>query len=116
MTKKVMLIYVSSTGNGKGGNQGNNNKFYYVELTESDDVITRYGRVGDTGTTLTKSGLGLRGFEKLVKSKKPTKKEKEHLFTILRGVYVRCDFVNKGMDSKSTVEKKEQEIKALLGL
>lgn len=54
--------------------------------------------------------------EALVKSKKPTKKEKEHLFTILRGVYVRCDFVNKGMDSKSTVEKKEQEIKALLGL
>lgn len=52
--------------------------------------------------------------EALVKSKKPTKKEKEHLFTILRGVYVRCDFVNKGMDSKSTVEKKEQEIKDLL--
>lgn len=69
MTKKVMLIYVSSTGNGKGGNQGNNNKFYYAELTESDDVITRYGRVGDTGTTLTKSGLGLKGFEKLVRSK-----------------------------------------------
>ena len=54
--------------------------------------------------------------EALVKSKKPTKKEKEHLFTILRGVYVRCDFVNKDLDSKKVIEQKEKEIKALLGL
>ena len=54
--------------------------------------------------------------EKLVKSKKPTKKEKEHLFTILRGVYVRCDFVNKDLDGKKVIEQKEKEIKALLGL
>ena len=54
--------------------------------------------------------------EKLVKSKKPTKKEKEHLFTILRGVYVRCDFVNKDQDGKKVIEQKEKEIKALLGL
>ena len=54
--------------------------------------------------------------EALVKSKKPTKKEKEHLFTILRGVYVRCDFVNKDLDGKKVIEQKEKEIKALLGL
>lgn len=54
--------------------------------------------------------------EALVKSKKPTKKEKEHLFTILRGVYVRCDFVNKDQDGKKVIEQKEKEIKALLGL
>ena len=54
--------------------------------------------------------------EVLVKSKKPTKKEKEHLFTILRGVYVRCDFVNKNQDGKKVIEQKEKEIKTLLGL
>ncbi len=54
--------------------------------------------------------------EALVKSKKPTKKEKEHLFTILRGVYVRCDFVNKDQDGKKVIEQKEKEIKELLGL
>lgn len=54
--------------------------------------------------------------ETLIKSKKPTKKEKEHLFTILRGVYVRCDFVNKDQDGKKVIEQKEKEIKELLGL
>ena len=68
MTKKVMLIYVSSTGNGKGGNKGNNNKFYYIELND-EDVITRYGRVGDAGVTLSKPSVGLKGFEKLIRSK-----------------------------------------------
>lgn len=54
--------------------------------------------------------------EALIKSKKPTKKEKEHLFTILRGVYVRCDFVNKDQDGKKVIEQKEKEIKELLGI
>jgi len=67
--KKAMLIYVSSTGNGKGGNTGNNNKFYYIELKESGDVYFRYGRVGTSGSDGTKQGVGLAGFHKLMKSK-----------------------------------------------
>ena len=67
--KKAMLIYVSSTGNGKGGNTGNNNKFYYIELKESGDVYFRYGRVGTSGSDGTKPGVGLAGFHKLMKSK-----------------------------------------------
>lgn len=67
--KHTMLIYVSSEGNGKGGNTGNNNKFYYAELKENDDVIARYGRVGDTGTQITKASAGLKGFNKLIKAK-----------------------------------------------
>lgn len=49
------------------------------------------------------------------KTKKPTKKELEHLFTIIRGVYVKTDFESNNQDSKTTIEKKEQEIKQLLG-
>lgn len=67
--KHCMLIYVSSEGNGKGGNTGNNNKFYYAELKENDDVIARYGRVGDIGTTITKANTGIKGFNKLIKAK-----------------------------------------------
>lgn len=48
--------------------------------------------------------------------KKPTKKEKEHLFKIIRGVYVRTNFEAKDQDSKATIEKKEKEIKELLEL
>lgn len=70
MSQKIMLIYVSSTGNGKGCNLGNNNKFYYIELKDNDDVFAKYGRVGTEGTTLTKTSAGLSGFNKLVKSKK----------------------------------------------
>lgn len=48
--------------------------------------------------------------------KKVNKKEKEHLFTIIRGVYVRTDFENKDQDSKAVINKKEKEIKELLEL
>lgn len=48
--------------------------------------------------------------------KKPNKKEKEHLFKIIRGVYVRTNFEAKDQDSKATIEKKEKEIKELLEL
>jgi hypothetical protein len=48
--------------------------------------------------------------------KKPLKKELEHLFTIIRGVYVQTSFETGNMDSKATIEKKESEIKQLLGL
>ena len=46
--------------------------------------------------------------------KKPTKKDKEHLFTIIRGVYVRTNFEANDQDSKAIIEKKEKEIKELL--
>lgn len=50
----------------------------------------------------------------LVEKKKLTKKDKENLFTILRGVYVRCDFVNQDQDSKQTIMDKEDEIKEFI--
>lgn len=49
-------------------------------------------------------------------TKKPTKKEIEHLFKIIRGVYIRTNFENKDQDGKAVIEKKEKEIKELLGL
>lgn len=64
---KKMLIYVSSKGNGIGGNTGNNNKFYYMELN-GDVVNIRYGRVGTKGQTTSKMG-GEREFNKILKAK-----------------------------------------------
>lgn len=46
--------------------------------------------------------------------KKVSKKDKENLFTIIRGVYVRTDFENNDQDTKKTIELKEQQIKDLL--
>lgn len=48
--------------------------------------------------------------EKIFKKKKPAKKDKEHIFTILRGAYVRTNFENGDQDSKAVIEKKEKEI------
>jgi hypothetical protein len=42
--------------------------------------------------------------------KKITKREKEVLFEIIRGVYIRTDFENKNQDSKKVIELKEKEI------
>ena len=46
--------------------------------------------------------------------KKPTKKEREHLFQILRGVYIQTDFINGQQDNKDTIKRKEEEIKEFL--
>lgn len=47
----------------------NKNKFY--EVTRSgDSVRVRYGRVGETGTTLNQGLVGPRGFERIVNQKK----------------------------------------------
>lgn len=48
--------------------------------------------------------LALKGKKKL------TKKDKSNLFTILRGVYVRTDFVHMDQDSKKVIAAKEEEI------
>lgn len=53
-------------------------------------------------------------FTTLFNKKKPTKKDKENLYTILRGAWLHCDFVNQDQDSKSEVERKEKEIKAFI--
>lgn len=52
--------------------------------------------------------------EELLKNKPPTEKEKEHLFTILRGAYIRTNFESNDQDSKKVMELKEKEIKKLL--
>ena len=44
------------------------------------------------------------------KGKKLTVKQKGQLFTIIRAVYLRCDFVNKDQDFKNTIAEKETEI------
>lgn len=69
ITKKVMLIYSSVEGNGKGGNLGNNNKFYYIELHDDGTVIGKNGRIGTSGVPQPKGKIGEVGFEKLKKSK-----------------------------------------------
>lgn len=48
--------------------------------------------------------LALKGKKKL------TKKDKSNLFTILRGVYLRTDFVHMDQDSKKVIAAKEEEI------
>lgn len=48
--------------------------------------------------------------------KRPLKKELEHLFTVISGVYIQNDFINGKQDSKKVIEQKELEIKTLLGL
>ena len=54
--------------------------------------------------------------QQIFSGKKPTKKEKEHLFTIIRGVYLRTNFEANDQDAKKTIEQKEKQIKELLEL
>lgn len=55
------------------------------------------------------------GLKQQIKSKKkPTKKERENLYEILRGVYVKTDFINGQQDNKDTIKRKEEEINMLL--
>ena len=46
--------------------------------------------------------------------KKLTKKDKDNLFTIIRGAWVQTDFINMNQDSKKTILEKEEEIKEFI--
>lgn len=70
MSEKIMLIYVSSNGNGIGGNNGNNNKFYSVELLDNGDVVKRWGRIGTDGQSGVKKNGGRSEFDKIIREKK----------------------------------------------
>lgn len=70
MSNKKMLIFVSSTGNGKLGNDGNNNKYYFVELKEDNTLYCEWGRIGTkTPQHSTKSNCNIKDFNKVIKSK-----------------------------------------------
>lgn len=48
------------------------------------------------------------------KGKRLTKKDKENLATILRGAWVRVDFINNDQDSKTRIQDKELEIEKFI--
>ena len=48
--------------------------------------------------------------------KKLTKKDKENLFTIIRGAWVQTDFINMNQDSKKSILEKEEEIKEFINV
>lgn len=50
----------------------------------------------------------------IIKKKKLTKKDKENLFLILRGAWVKTDFINYDNDSQKVVAGKELEIKKFI--
>lgn len=48
------------------------------------------------------------------KGKRLTKKDKENLFTILKGAWVRTDFIKNDQDSKAVIQEKELEIEKFI--
>jgi len=52
--------------------------------------------------------------KKLCIGKRLTKKDKENLFVILRGVLVRTDFINNDQDNKTTILSKEEQVRKLI--
>lgn len=66
--KEIMLVYVSVSGNGKSGNNGNNNKFYKMVLEDNGNLTKTYGRIGTKGITLNSNG-GEKEFLKIKKQK-----------------------------------------------
>lgn len=79
------------------------------ETVEEVDWVKELYREGRL-TKEIKSGLK----EQLKGKKKPTKKEREHIYEILRGVYVQTDFISGQQDNKDTIKRKEEEIEELL--
>ena len=51
---------------------------------------------------------------KHLSTKKLTKKDRENLFTIIRGAWVQTDFINMNQDSKKSILEKEEEIKEFI--
>jgi len=52
----------------------NNNKFYEIKLEDNDEVMIRYGRVGNTTGVTESKGFGEAVFEKVLKAKTGPKK------------------------------------------
>lgn len=52
--------------------------------------------------------------KKLCIGKRLTKKDKENLFVILRGVLVRTDFISNDQDNKATILSKEEQVRKLI--
>lgn len=52
--------------------------------------------------------------KKMCAGKRLTKKDKENLYTILRGIYVRCNFEHNDQDNKKVIADKELEITTLI--
>lgn len=50
------------------------------------------------------------GIKSKIGKKKLTKKDKENLFVILRGVLIKNDFINSSQDTKAVIAKKEKEV------
>ena len=53
---------------------------------------------------------------KHLSTKKLTKKDRENLFTIIRGAWVQTDFINMNQDSKKSILEKEEEIKEFINV
>lgn len=62
MAKKYAMLVMANAGN-------NNNKFYEMKLEDNDEVIIRYGRVGNSGVTESK-GFGEDTFDKVANAKR----------------------------------------------
>lgn len=62
MTKKYTMLVMANAAD-------NNNKFYELKLEDNDEVIIRYGRVGNAGVTESK-GFGEATFDKVANAKR----------------------------------------------
>jgi hypothetical protein len=81
------------------------------ELKQTDWLVELYNE--NQFTSQIRDGLKQQLFRG---KKKPTKKEKEILFKIIRGIYVRTNFEAKDQDNKEVIGLKEKQIKELLEL
>ena len=48
------------------------------------------------------------------RGKRLTKADKENLYTIIRGAWVRCDFINNDQDTKAKIQDKELEVQKFI--
>ena len=109
IVETIMLVYVSIEGNGIGGNLGNNNKFYKMELHDDSTLIKTYGRIGTEGQTIQSKG-GKKEFDK-IKREKEAKGYKELKLETNSSTSIKIDLESIVL---SQIEYKDDESKELL--
>lgn len=93
--------------------QENNNKFWEIELHDNDDVVTRWGRVSESGGIQTKSyaGIGEKGYDKKIREK-TNKSKPDKCYTEVRTIESGGTTQTKVVSSSNLSDLAKQEIKS----
>jgi poly [ADP-ribose] polymerase len=100
--KKTMLILVSV--------DGNNNKFYYVELLNNGDLIKRWGRVGTKGREVIEKNMGEYAYNNIIKAKKAKGYKETEINIDIKDDKVNVNLLDIAMEQIKAIDKESKDL------